>query len=117
MNITSLTPQQLRKAADIQEKIDVLRKQLADILGGEAPAPSLSSSVPAAPKTGGRKISAAGRAAISAAAKARWAKHRVAKGQTQKKPKTQRSAAWRSALAAAAKIRWAKAKAAGRTKL
>jgi hypothetical protein len=59
-SITSLTPGQLRKAADVQEKIVLLQEQLTHLLG--APAESggpLSTKKP--------KMSAAGRARIAAA--------------------------------------------------
>jgi hypothetical protein len=38
-SITTLTPQQLRAAADLKERIDGLQNQLNQILGGERPAP------------------------------------------------------------------------------
>jgi len=37
MSITSLTPIQLRKAADLQEKIAALQTELAAILASEVP--------------------------------------------------------------------------------
>jgi hypothetical protein len=41
MNITDLSPSQLRRAADLKEKIEALQAELASILGGTAPeAPS-----------------------------------------------------------------------------
>ena len=36
MNTTNLTPQQLRKAADIQERILTLKSELSQILGSPA---------------------------------------------------------------------------------
>lgn len=140
------TPTQLRKAADLQEKIQSLQNELNSILGGSDETAAL-----AAPKRK-RKMSAAGKAAIRAAQKARWAKIKgtapsaksaprknlSAKGlaniragvakrmaaqgkapaaKPAKKAKKQFSAAARAALAAAAKARWAKVKAAGKTKL
>jgi len=80
---------QLRKAVKIADQIQKLEKQLAAILGG--------GSAPATKRRGGRpakqpaepkvkaarkkrgKLSAAGRAAIIAAQKARWAKIRAKK--------------------------------------
>ena len=123
MNISNLTPQQLRKAADIQEKIVTLQEQLNEVLGGEVPTPIQAlEEAPEKPKNGRRKkrgMSAAGRAALSAAVKARWAKFRAAKGEAKPAPKPQRkmTAAWRAALAASAKARWARVKAAGKTRL
>jgi hypothetical protein len=71
-------------------------------------------------------MSAAGRARIAAAARARWAKVRAAKGQgnapsstslkTSGKRRTM-SAGAKAKIAAAARARWAKAKAAGKSRL
>jgi hypothetical protein len=61
--ITSLSPAQLRQAADIQERILSLQRELSELLGGEA------ESLP-----GKRRLSAEGRAAIAAGARARWAR-------------------------------------------
>ena len=61
------TPQQLRRAADIQEKIQSLQQELNQILGGE-----ISTAEPTeAPRK--YKFSAAARAKMRAAQKARWA--------------------------------------------
>ncbi len=65
-------------------------------------------------------MSAAGRARIAAAARARWAKYR--RGATPAKAakavkKKRFSAAARAKLSAAAKARWARAKAAGKSAL
>jgi hypothetical protein len=72
-SIASLSAKQLRRAADIKDKIQSLEKELEQILGS-----SIEPAAPAAPKKR-RKMSAAGRARISAAAKARWAKIKGAK--------------------------------------
>ncbi|MEI6394109.1 MAG: hypothetical protein WCT12_23770, partial [Verrucomicrobiota bacterium] len=121
-NMINITSAQLRKAADLQEQIQELQQQVNQILGGEVPTPAQPTE---APKKKG-EMSAAGRAAISAAAKARWAKRRgitftitptrsdePAPAPTMK-PKIQRSAAWKAALSASAKARWAKVKAQGK---
>ena len=136
MNITSLSPTQLRKAADIQEKIQSLQEELGQLMGGDI-------STPAQPTEAPRKykFSAYTRAKMRAAQQARWAKVKgtapkrkmsaqglaniragvakrmAAKGKAVQKPKIQRSAAWRAAVSASAKARWAKAKAQGRTRL
>ena len=60
---------ELRRAAKLKEKITKLTRELEFVLGG-------SSSIPAKKK---HKMSAAGRAAIRAAQKARWAKIKAAK--------------------------------------
>jgi hypothetical protein len=106
----NITPQQLRKAANIQEKIQSLEKKLGQLLGSPAQPPTK------APKK--RKMSAAGIARIVAATKARWAKIRAAKaGKAVQKPKRKVSAAGRARLSALAKARWAKAKKAGKSRL
>jgi hypothetical protein len=71
--LSSLTTAQLRRAADLKEKIEALSKELSSILGASAPVSDK------APKKKG-KMSAAGRAKIAAAQKARWAKIKAAKG-------------------------------------
>jgi hypothetical protein len=71
--ITNLTPKQLRQAASIKERIVALQKKLVKLAGSDAPAPAKSG------RKKRRKMSAAGRAKIAAAARARWAKVRAAK--------------------------------------
>jgi len=76
-SITNLSIQQLRQAADLKEKISALENQLSRLLGSPAPA---AAAKPAAAKVLKKKrgMSAAGRARIAAAAKARWAKVKAA---------------------------------------
>ncbi|HZM03785.1 MAG TPA: hypothetical protein VFC44_12305 [Candidatus Saccharimonadales bacterium] len=75
-----------------------------------------SSSKPA--KKGKRKLSVAGRAAIIAATKARWAKIKGTATKADKPAKKRKtSAAVKAKLRAIAKARWAKAKAAGKKTL
>jgi hypothetical protein len=101
MNVINLSPKQLRRAANIQDKIAGLQKKLSQILGA---------SDEAAPKRRGpRKMSASAKAKIAAAARARWAK---VKGAKVKKAKRKMSAAGRARIIAAQKARWAKVKAA-----
>jgi hypothetical protein len=108
MNIASLTTGQLRKAADLTEKIEALNAELSAILGSSVPAIMVPGK--RGPKKGG--MSAEGRAKIAAAQKARWAKVKGGKTQAPKiaeKPaKRKMSAAGRAAISAAAKARWAK---------
>ena len=73
--LLSLTATQLKHAATIKEKITSLEKELVAILGG-APAAKAPAAKPVKKK---RKMSAAGRARVSAAQKARWAKIKAAK--------------------------------------
>ncbi len=115
MNILSnLSAQQLRRAADIQEKIAALQDELSQYL-------ERLSFIPRPGYAGAkRRMSAAGRARIIAAQKARWAKVRGTKGQASSLQKTKKrtmSAAAKAKIAAAARARWAKAKAAGRKAL
>lgn len=85
-----LSAAQLRRAANIQEKIEELQQELASMLSGSGSAPTKGKRGPkpknagaaeagaadAAEKPAKRKsgISAAGRKRIAAAQKARWAK-------------------------------------------
>jgi len=110
------TPKALRRAANIKERIDALQSELIAILGDGAPA---ASSAKAGTNGRKRKMSAAGRTAIAAAARARWARYRSAASPAKpaKKGKSKMSAAGRRALSKAAKARWAKAKAQGKTRL
>jgi hypothetical protein len=110
-----LTSKQLKRAADLKDRIGALEKELVSILG------SSSNSAPAAPK---KKftMSAAARAKIAAAQRARWAKAKRKKPAAKsaaKSPakKSRRSAAVRARLSALAKARWARVKAAGRKAL
>jgi len=119
MSLLNLTAQQLRKAADLKDKIAALEKQLAGITG-----------TPAAPVQAAKKgMSAAGRAKIAAAQKARWAKVKAAKtkpavkavvkamAKPAAKPAKKKfvmSAAAKAKISAAAKARWAAKKAAGK---
>jgi hypothetical protein len=103
--LSSLSVQQLRKAATLKEKIQSLENELRRIFG------SLAKSITAVAPKKKRKMSAAGRASIAAAQKARWAK---VKGQTvkQSQPKKRKmSATAKAKIAAFQKARWAKIKA------
>ncbi len=86
-NTSNPTAVQLRRAANVAEKIEELQAELAAILGGSAPAKKLgrpakvasAAAVAAAPaeakpRKKRRKMSAEGLANIIAAQKARWAK-------------------------------------------
>ena len=140
METINITPAQLRKAADIQERIQSLQNELTEILGGEVPTPDEATETPRK-----RKFSAAVRAKMRAAQKARWAmikgispsakpaqkskrkmsaqglaniragvaKRMAAKGKAVKKPSRKMSAEGLANIRAAQKARWAKAKKAG----
>jgi hypothetical protein len=104
-SFADISLQQLRRAVAIKQKISELESELAALIGGrEAP-------------QRGRKRSAAVRARMAAAQRARWAKS-TANGHGDPKPRKRRmTAAWRAKIAAAAKARWKKVKAAGRASL
>jgi hypothetical protein len=115
MNITNLSAQQLRQAASLKDQIQSLENQLAKILGSSTPATPTPATSPKPAKKKG-KMSAAGRANIIAAQKARWAKIKET-AKPARKAKKKMSAAAKARLSALAKARWAKAKKAGKTKL
>ena len=116
ISLSSLTSNQLKRAAAIQEQIEALHDELNGLLGGSAPA-AVSAAV-AAPKAGRKKISAAGIARIKAAQKLRWAKVKAAKPSAPAARKTKKmSPAARAKIAAVAKARWAAIKAAGKKRL
>jgi hypothetical protein len=105
----NLTPQQLRLAADLQEKIAALNQELALILtsGKAIPAPIK------AVKQAKRTISPAHIAKIRAAQKRRWAKVKAAKGTVPaaKPAKRKISPEGIARIKAAQKARWAAIKA------
>src|ERR1039458_9136196 len=74
---TTLTPRQLRRAADVKERIDALEKELGQLLGALAPAPAATATRKR------KKISAAGIARMRAAQRARWAAVRNPRPQPQ----------------------------------
>src|SRR5260370_31927694 len=122
MDITNLSPQQLRQAADLKEKIDGLQTELYAILGGEVPTPA-DAETPPAQKNGRRKGGAEGRARMAAAQRARWAAKRIectSKTAPAKlrdaKHKRYTSPALRKARSEAMKARWAKARRAGKSR-
>jgi hypothetical protein len=116
--LTNLTPAQFRKAASIKEQIEALNKELGAILGSTGMSAPSKTAKPV--KKGG--MSAAGKARIVAAQKARWAKINAAKAKPASKPvvkaavkpakKFTMSAASKAKISAAAKARWAAIRAA-----
>src|ERR1017187_6214881 len=139
--ITNLTAQQLRQAADLKDQISALEKQLSQIVGASPAAKPVAKPAVAKPPVKKKgTISAAGKARIVAAQKARWAKIRAAKATIKPaaaspspapkpavkasapaakpagKPaaKSKMSAATKAALSAKLKAFWAKKKAAAR---
>jgi len=71
MKITDLTPQQLRRAAAIKERLDGLNNELRRLLDG-----AMTNRATTSRKK--RTMSAAVKRKIAAAQKARWAKRRRA---------------------------------------
>ena len=105
--LRDLTVAQLKKAVAIKERMEQLETELTGLLG-----------IPEALTVGGvirrhRRMSAAARARISAAAKARWARVNATKngGAQPAKAKRTMSPAARAKISAAAKARWARQKA------
>ena len=114
-NLLDLTSAQLLRAAAIKEKISALEKELTSILG--SPTVTAKSNSPVKKKRG---MSAAGRAKVVAAQRARWAKIKSSKPTVKLaakpaapavKKKFTMSAAAKAKISAAAKARWAKIKA------
>jgi hypothetical protein len=119
-NLHNLTVAELRKAVAIKEQIETLQSELDSIIGGEPVA--VESAAPARGRKP-RSMSAAGRARISAAQKARWAKAKRGAANSngdaapEEKKKRKVSRAARARLSAAAKARWARARASGQSKI
>ena len=108
-SISNLSVQQLRKAASLKEKIQSLEKELGKLLGS-----TVASVSSPAPKQKKFTMSAAAKAKISAAAKARWAKVKgtSAAKPAAKKTKGKMSPAAKAKLSAKLKAIWAARKAA-----
>jgi hypothetical protein len=112
-NLTELTTSQLHSIIAIKEQIEALQGQIDSIAsgGGEIPSPFAED----APKNGRRHRSAAVRARMAAAQRARWARVKgtgARASKRAKKGKRRLSAAGRAAIIAGTKARWAKVKAA-----
>ena len=110
----SLLQERTAIEASIREITNVLAQaSSAPAAPPAAPAPAPAPTV--APATSGRKqrkkLTAASRAKIKAAAIARWAKAKGTPVVAAKKPTRKISAAGRASIAAAQKARWAKLKA------
>ena len=108
-SIADLSVKQLRQVVNLKEKIEALEQKVNRLAGSTAKPVAAK-----APKKR-RKMSAAGKARIVAALKARWAKYKAAKTANQgvkpAKKKFTMSAAAKAKISAAAKARWAKIKA------
>lgn len=74
MNITA---SQLRRAAEIKEKIESLTSELNSLLNGTS-APKRMGRPPGSGRKGKRSMSAAAKAKLAASARARWRKAKAA---------------------------------------
>ena len=90
----------------LKEKIQSLENKLLQMLGS-----ATTVVAPAGPRKKW-KMSAAGRAKIAAAARARWAKVKGKNSSAKPKAKRKMSAAGRARIRAAVKARWARVRAA-----
>jgi hypothetical protein len=113
-NLQNLSVKQLRKVVAIKERIEKLEAKLASVSGGDE-----GEAAPVVHRRRRRKMSAAAKARIAAAQRARWAKvkGRTTGPKTAVKKKRRVSPATKARLAAIAKARWAKVKAAGKSAL
>lgn len=75
-SLSTLTSAQLIKAAKLKDRIAKLEKQLNSLLGASSPVKTAKAAAQAPKK---RTMSAAGKARIAAAQRARWAKVKAAK--------------------------------------
>jgi len=114
-SLSSLSPQQLRRAADIQERILSLQGELNRILG-EAPSAPIAAA-PVSHPAGKRKLSPQAIANIRAGVRKRLAAQKAKAGPTRPAATRTLTPAARRRLAEIARARWAKVKAAGKSKL
>ena len=111
-SLNHLSVSDLRKAANLKERIEALENELNEVIGA-APKAVSAPEASAPRKKGG--MSAAGKARIAAAQKIRWAKVKAAKGDAKPaapKKKGGMSPEGKARIIAAQKARWAKVKAA-----
>jgi hypothetical protein len=106
-----LSLEALEKAVSIRRKIDVLQRRLSSLFGTYASSSST--------RKGRRRMSAATRAKLAAAAKARWAKRKGGRTRTATKPQQKKGGltpAGRRRLSQLMKARWEAKKRATRQK-
>ena len=107
----SISLEALKEAVSIKEQIASFETRLAKILhggGGDAADPFLTTQSVPLVKRGRKKMSAAARAKIGAAQKARWAKQKgIASVARPTKKKRRMSPEGRARIIAAQKKRWA----------
>jgi hypothetical protein len=104
MSLAALSVKQLQRAVEIKQRIEALEQELSEILGAVPTAPIAVQP----PKK--RTMSAAARAKIAAAQKAKWAERKKAAAPAKPAPKKKRkvSPEGRARIAAATKARWAR---------
>jgi hypothetical protein len=107
MNLSDLSPSQLRQAATIKERIAKLQKELYSILGTT----TASATAPDGPKQK-RTVSAATRAKMAAAQQKRRAAQQPATVAPKSKAKGKMNPATKALLSAKLKAYWAKRRAA-----
>ncbi len=77
MNISELSPAQLRRAADIKERLDAVQAELASVLGG-----STGNGLQASPAPAGKRLhwtqTPEGKARLARAIKRSWRKRQRA---------------------------------------
>ena len=109
----------LEEAVGIRRQIDTLENRLSNLIGRRAASTGTMPTTSKGRRRGRRTISAAHRAKLAAAARARWAKRKgaatAAAPQASARGRKGRtiSAAHRAKLAAAARARWARIKGSG----
>ena len=106
--LTNFTPQQLRQAAEIKEKIQSLESELDRLFAGHSATPT---SAPARP-TPTRTMSAAAKSKISASLKKRWAARQVVEVAPKPKAAGKMSPAAKAKISAGMKEIWARRRAA-----
>jgi hypothetical protein len=113
ISVVNLSPRQLRRAADVKERIDALNDELARLLG--SPVKTGDGAIPRKKRT----VNRAARAKMRVAQKARWAKIKGAAqpAKPSPKPKRRMSATAKARLSAIARARWKKARAQGKKTL
>ncbi len=113
--LTNLSLSNLRRAVSLKEQIISLESELSELIGASSPSASLHLG---RKRMGGRTRSAASRAKMAAAQRARWAKLRGGMSEAPaRKGRRKVSSEVRAKLAKAARARWAKVRASGKNSL
>ena len=105
-----LSLEKLKQAVSLREQIHALEAKINALFGGTGQ----KAAAPGRRRGGRRKMSAATRAKLSAAAKARWAKGTFGRKPKGKKRRSGLTAAGRRRLSESMKARWAARRRAGK---